>query len=178
MLNCPNSDYRHLMASRSVFPSRMQLGLVLFHLVFALGGKGLAADRIREPIRWHSQGMIVAKDENLIRLLQKVEITQRDTTIVADMAEVYLDFKTKVVKKIFLQGGVKISFAPGTGEGKVTAESNTAVFLPAESITLTGTVRLERNGNIIRGTEIVYDIRAGWMRVKEAEGILRSNSDL
>lgn len=151
---------------------------MLLCLLFGLGERSLATDKEREPIRWRSQGMTVSKDKSLIRLLQKVVITQGDTTIVADTAEVYLDFKTKTVKKIFFQGRVKISFTPAAGEDKVEAVSSTAVFLPADSITLTGAVRLERNGSIISGTEIVYDIRAGWMQVKEAEGVLRPNDSL
>ena len=132
------------------------------------------------PIKWRSKGLTVSTQGNVINLEDEVEIKQGNMRVQANTARIYFnDTQRKVgraaITKVELRGRVRFSF--GSGTEKISGSCDRAELLPQESIVLSGRAQATRGGNTIRGTQIIYYLHTGWIKVTEAEGVMRSERE-
>ena len=132
------------------------------------------------PIKWRSKGLTVSTQGNVINLEDEVEIKQGNLRVQANTARIYFnDTQRKVgraaITKVELQGQVRFIF--GSGTEKISGSCDRAELLPQESIVLSGRAQAKRGGNTIRGTKIIYYLHTGWIKVTEAEGVIRSERE-
>ena len=130
-----------------------------------------------EPIKWRSKGLTISTQGNVINLIDEVEIRQGDMQVQANRARIYFDASARQVRheavtKVELQGRVRFSF--GQGREKIHGSCDRAEILPSESIVLSGRAQATRRGNALRGTQIIYYLHTGWIKVIEAEGVIQS----
>lgn len=132
----------------------------------------LGADNI---IKWHSQGLTVVPEHNIINLDADVEIRQGNVLVQAEHARIHLsdqEMRREAVTKVVLRGNVRFSFVHG--QKKITGQAEHAKLLPLDSITLSGRAQITQGGNVLRGKKIIYYLLTGWIKVEEAEGVIRS----
>lgn len=128
-------------------------------------------------IKWRSKGLTVSMQGNVIHLDNEVEIEQGNVHVQADTARIYFDSGLRkvgreAIVKVELQGQVRFSF--GSGAEKISGSCDKAELLPAESIVLSGRAQATQGGNTIRGAQIIYYLHTGWIKVSEAEGVIRT----
>ena len=127
------------------------------------------------PIKWRSKGLTVSTQGNVINLTDAVEIKQGDLQVQADNARIYFDDAARkvgreAIKKVELRGNVRFSL----GREKIHGSCDQAELLPSESIVLSGRAQATRGGNVMRGAQIIYYLHTGWLKVTEAEGVIRT----
>ncbi len=132
---------------------------------------------LASPIKWRSKGLKASTQGNVINLEDEVEIKQGNVQVQADTARIYFDGGARkmgrdAIVKVELRGQVRFSFGHGTA--KVRGSCDRAELLPQESIVLSGRAQATRGGNTIRGSQIIYYLHTGWIKVTEAEGVIRS----
>lgn len=137
----------------------------------------VSSTALGNPIKWRSKGLTVSMQGNVINLEDEVEIKQGNIQVQADTARIYFDdaqrkVEREAITKVELRGNVRFSF--GDGKDKIHGSCDKAEFLPPESIVLSGRAQATRGGNTIRGTQIIYYLHTGWIKVMEAEGVIRS----
>ena len=146
--------------------------LILLSLL--VSSTALGTDNI---IKWRSQGLTVVPEHNIINLNAEVEIRQGNVLVQAEHARVHLSDKEmhrEAVTQVVLRGKVRFSFIHG--QKKITGQAEHAKLLPLDSITLSGRAQITQGGNVLRGKKITYYLLTGWIKVEEAEGVIRSET--
>lgn len=128
-------------------------------------------------IKWRSKGLTFSTQGNVIHLDNGVEIEQGTIQVQADTARIYFDggprkVGREAIVRVELQGQVRFSF--GKGAEKISGSCDKAELLPAESIVLSGRAQATQGGNTLRGAQIIYYLHTGWIKVSEAEGVIRT----
>ena len=137
-------------------------------------GKPASANEKREPVYFESVGLEGMRSQGLIKLLEKVIVTQGDMRLEADRATVHFDKKTEEVSKVVATGNVKLLRTDPETRQKVRAESNEVLFDNLErKLTLKGNAKLWRGGDLVRGKQIVYELDTGWIKADRVEGIVQ-----
>ena len=138
----------------------------------------VSSTALGNPIKWRSKGLTVSTQGNVINLTDEVEIKQGNMQVQADSARIYFDDASRKVgresvTKVELLGNMR--FSSGEGAEKIRGSCDKAELLPPEKIVLTGRAQVTRGNNTIRGTQIIYYLHTGWIKVTEAEGVIRAD---
>lgn len=142
------------------------------------GKKNPGRARSDAPIHLQSDGTSTYSRNGAVAHLQKnVLITQDDIRLQSDEATIHLNPGSKNnsnIQSVELIGKVNVSrFAKDPTE-RVTARSDKAVFdNNSQVVTLDGDARLWRDGHMIKGDRIVYDIVSGLIKVDRAQGVVQ-----
>lgn len=126
------------------------------------------------PIRWKSQGLLATQEKNVIELEKDVEISQDDMLLKAQYSKIiFASGQSGEVDQVQLRGGVHIERNGIEPENQVVAKANRATFYSrANKVNLEGNARLWRQGNLIKGKKIIYDLTSGWITVDRVEGVV------
>jgi lipopolysaccharide transport protein LptA len=115
----------------------------------------------------------------VVHLQKNVVITQDDIRLQSDEARLLFlpDGKKEnnnTVQTVEVNGKVKFSrFAKDPAE-QITAKSDKAVFdNETQKVTLDGNARLLKDGHLIKGDRIVYEIVSGMIKVDRAQGVVQ-----
>lgn len=138
----------------------------------------------KEPVNFTGGGLSISlqKGQKTVELVKTPEkdlvITQGDLRMESDKAIVFFDNKSDEVSKVEATGNVKLfKKDPETGKpvrafaGKVVFHNNT------RKIILSQNPRLWRGEEQqLTGKRITYELDTGWIRVDEAEGVMKPGS--
>lgn len=128
----------------------------------------------KEPVHVRSQGMRATRDGGTAELEKDVVITQGQLQLESDYAKVYFHIDTNEVEKVHAQNNVKVTKESELPEDRIVAKGNEALFLNDErKVILKGNARLWRGGDLIKGTQITYDMETGWITVDRVEGVMQ-----
>lgn len=146
-------------------------------------GKGKSKEqRVKSPVHYQSEGVTTySRDRSTVTLQKKVMITQDDMRLQSDDAKVTLMPKKAApmpdgggVKNAILDGNVGISRYSTDPSERMNAKSEKAIFDNlAQIVTLEGNARLWRDGNLIKGDRIIYEIATGEIKVDKAQGVVQ-----
>jgi len=126
------------------------------------------------PVQIQSQGLRAARDGGIAELEQDVIVIQGDLQLESDYAKVYFHTETNEVEKVHAKGNVKVTRESEIAVERIVAKGNEAIFLNEErKVILQGNARLWRGGDLIRGTQITYDMETGWITVDRVEGLVQ-----
>lgn len=123
-----------------------------------------------EPIDITSDSLTVSPKQDKALFSGNVVATQADLIIKSDKLTVYYrqggaSGGKNAVKKIEVDGNVDLK-VPGRH-----AKSNQGVYdVDASIVTLTGNVRLEKEGNVLTGEKFIYNVAAGTSQLLNQTG--------
>lgn len=134
--------------------------------------------RQRAPVHLQSNGTSTySKDRSMVVLQKDVVITQDDMRLESEEAKITLQPSGAAesgVKNALLSGGVSISRYSADPSERMNAKSEKAVFDNlAQTVALEGNARLWRDGNLIKGDRIVYEVTSGMIKVDKAQGVVQ-----
>ncbi len=132
------------------------------------------------PIHLQSDGTSTySRNGSVVNLEKNVVITQEDLRLQSEQAKVVLASGEKKagsnsVETVEVSGKVNLSrFAKDPTE-RITARSDKALFdNNSQKVTLDGNARLWKDGHLIKGDRIVYEILTGMIKVDRAQGIVQ-----
>ncbi len=129
------------------------------------------------PIRWKSKGLLATQEKSIVELEKDVEIVQDNLSLTADYSKIYFtEAEAGDVEKVYVRGNVHIEKKDDDPANHVVAKSNEATYYSLENkITLIGNARLWRQGNLVKGKKITYDLKTGWITVDSVEGVVQSS---
>ncbi|RYZ51270.1 MAG: hypothetical protein EOP07_21620, partial [Proteobacteria bacterium] len=136
------------------------------------------AARQKAPVHWQSKGTTTgSKDLSTITLKDDVIITQSDMRLESDEAKVTFQPKGSPetgVKTAFLTGKVAITRYSDDPSERMNAKSDKATFdNQAQVVTLDGNARLWRDGGLVQGDRITYEVASGQVRIDKARGVVQ-----
>ncbi len=132
----------------------------------------------REPIKLKSKGLKAQKDGAIVELSEEVQILQGDLKMKSDYAKVFFDKTTNEVSKAEAQGHVVVQRESVEFSERMTASADKATFLNSErKIVFTGNASVNRNGSLLKGKKIFYDMKTGWITFEGAEGIMQPGQE-
>lgn len=142
--------------------------------------KKSAKARRDAPIHLQSEGTSTySRNGSVVHLQKNVVISQDDIRLQSDEARVLFSPDGKkennnTVQTVEVNGKVKFSrFAKDPAE-QITAKSDKAVFdNETQKVTLDGNARLLKDGHLIKGDRIVYEIVSGMIKVDRAQGVVQ-----
>jgi lipopolysaccharide transport protein LptA len=134
-------------------------------------------DRRKLPIHLQSEGTSTySQNGSLVYLEKNVVITQDDVRIQSDEAKVKLGDKNSEsnVESVEMKGRVNLNRFSNDPSERITAKGDRAVFHNRNQlVTLEGNARLWRDGHLIRGDKIVYEIETGMVKVDRVQGVVQ-----
>ncbi len=134
-------------------------------------------ERRKLPIHLQSEGTSTySQNGSLVHLEKNVVITQDDVRIQSDEAKVKLGDKSSDsnVQSVEMKGRVNLNRYSNDPSERITAKGDHAIFdNPSQLVTLEGNARLWRDGHLIRGDKIVYEIETGMVKVDRVQGIVQ-----
>lgn len=141
-------------------------------------GKGLKRnDRRKVPIHLQSEGTSTySQNGAMVHLQKNVVITQDDIRLQADEAKVALQAgkEANAVSSVEMIGKVSMARYSKDPNERISARGDRAVFNNSEQIvTLEGNARLWRDGHLIKGDRIVYEIITGMIKVDRVQGVVQ-----
>ncbi|WP_141730736.1 LptA/OstA family protein [Oligoflexus tunisiensis] len=132
------------------------------------------------PIHLQSEGTSTySRNGSVVHLQKNVVITQDDIRLQSDEARVLFSPDGKKennnsVQTVEVNGKVKFSRFSKDPTEQITAKSDKAIFdNEAQKVTLDGNARLLKDGHLIKGDRIVYEIVTGMIKVDRAQGIVQ-----
>ncbi|MBC7531627.1 MAG: lipopolysaccharide transport periplasmic protein LptA [Oligoflexus sp.] len=137
--------------------------------------------RQKAPVHLQSDGTTTySKDRSTVVLDKNVVITQDDMRLESDEAKITLIPKASKgtseggVKSALLTGKVAISRYSDDPSERMNAKSDKALFdNQAQTVSLEGNARLWREGNLIKGDRILYEMTTGMIKVDKAQGVVQ-----
>jgi len=134
--------------------------------------------RQRAPVHFQNAGMTTySKDRATVLLQNSVVITQDDMRLESDDAKITLQPSGTAeggVKTALLTGKVSISRSSSDPSERMNAKSERAIFdNQAQTVALEGNARLWREGNLIKGDRIIYEVTTGMIKVDKAQGVVQ-----
>ena len=140
-------------------------------------GKVDTNERRKLPIHLQSEGTSTySQNGSLVHLEKNVVITQDDVRIQSDEAKVKLGDKNSDsnVQAVEMKGRVNLNRYSNDPSERITAKGDHAIFdNTSQLVTLEGNARLWRDGHLIRGDKIVYEIETGMVKVDRVQGIVQ-----
>ncbi len=141
-----------------------------------------AVDKPRRdaPIHLQSDGTSTyTRNGSIVQLQKNVVITQDDIRLASDQARVLFQStgkgeKSNTVQTVEVNGKVNLSRFTKDPSERITAKSDKAVFdNQAQKVTMDGNARLWKDGHLIKGDRIVYEIITGMIKVDRAQGVVQ-----
>ena len=133
--------------------------------------------RRQMPIHLQSEGTSTySQNGSLVYLQKNVIIIQDDVRIQSDEAKVKLG-QTKdqnTVNSVEMKGRVNLNKYSKDPTERLTAKGDKALFDNQDQVvTLEGNARLWRDGHLIRGDKIIYEILTGLVKVDRVQGVVQ-----
>lgn len=132
------------------------------------------------PIHWQSDGTATySRNGSVVHLQKNVVITQDDVRLQSDEARVLFSPNGKKennnsVQTVELNGKVTVNRFTKDPSERITARSDRAIFEnETQKVTLDGNARLLKDGHLIKGDRIVYEIVTGMIKVDRAQGVVQ-----
>lgn len=118
------------------------------------------------PMTIQGEDLIVDTVSEEAQFIGNVKAVYRDFQISSELLQFRI--KDDLVKIVEISGNVEI-----TGDQlKATAE-NAQIDLQTELITLTGAVEVYFKEQLIRGSQVTYDLKTGHLKAKDAQVIIQ-----
>jgi len=132
----------------------------------------------KEPVKLKSKGLKAHKDSGYVELTESVQLTQANLKMNSDYAKVFLDKNTNEVSRAEILGNVHIEKESSIETERITADADRAQFSNAErKIVLQGNASLLKDGALLRGKKIIYDLTTGWITFEGAEGVMQQGQE-
>jgi lipopolysaccharide transport protein LptA len=142
--------------------------------------KSVDKPRRDAPIHLQSDGTSTyTRNGSIVQLQKNVVITQDDIRLASDEARVLFQStgkgeKSNTVQTVEVNGKVNLSRFTKDPSERITAKSDKAVFdNEAQKVTMDGNARLWKDGHLIKGDRIVYEIITGMIKVDRAQGVVQ-----
>lgn len=140
--------------------------------------KGKSKDqRKKAPVHFQCDGGATYSQNGLTALMEKnVVITQDDLRLQSDEAKLNFNPKeaSERVKSAILEGKVSIARYSTDPSERMNAKSDRATFDNVKQIvTLDGNARLWREGDLLKGERIIYDLTTGQVKIDKAQGVMQ-----
>lgn len=134
--------------------------------------------RKKAPVHLQSDGTTTySKDRSTVVLEKNVIITQDDMRLESEEAKITLIPKGSAengVKNALLTGKVAITRYSDDPSERMNAKCDKALFdNQAQTVALEGNARLWREGNLIKGDRILYEMTTGMIKVDKAQGVVQ-----
>lgn len=139
-------------------------------------GKLDKESRRKLPVRFSSEGPAVYSQNGAFAQFEKnVVIVQEDVRLQSDQANVkMLKNESNNVDSAEMIGRVSMARYSKDPAERITARGDRAVFdNAAQVVTLDGNARLWRDGHLIKGDRIVYEIVSGTVKVDKVQGVVQ-----
>lgn len=128
------------------------------------------------PIHYGCQGTTTySRDRAIVMLEKDVVFTQEDVSLQSDEAKVkLLQGPGGSVDSAEMNGRVSMNRDSKDPTERIRARGDRAVFdNAAQIVTLDGNARLWRDGHLIKGDRIVYEIVSGTVKVDKVQGVVQ-----
>ncbi len=132
------------------------------------------------PIHLQSDGTSTySRNGSVVHLQKNVVISQDDIRLQSDEARVLFSPDGKkennnTVQTVEVSGKVNLTRLSKDPAERITAKSDKAIFdNDAQKVTLDGNARLWKDGHLIKGDCIVYEIVTGMIKVDRAQGVVQ-----
>jgi lipopolysaccharide transport protein LptA len=132
------------------------------------------------PIHLQSDGTSTySRNGSVVHLQKNVVISQDDIRLQSDEARVLFSPDGKkennnTVQTVEVNGKVNLTRLSKDPAERITAKSDKAIFdNNAQKVTLDGNARLWKDGHLIKGDRIVYEIVTGMIKVDRAQGVVQ-----
>jgi len=132
------------------------------------------------PIHLQSDGTSTySRNGSVVHLQKNVVISQDDIRLQCDEARVLFSPDGKkennnTVQTVEVNGKVNLTRLSKDPAERITAKSDKAIFdNDAQKVTLDGNARLWKDGHLIKGDRIVYEIVSGMIKVDRAQGVVQ-----
>jgi lipopolysaccharide transport protein LptA len=132
------------------------------------------------PIHLQSDGTSTySRNGSVVHLQKNVVISQDDIRLQSDEARVLFSPDGKkennnTVQTVEVNGKVNLTRLSKDPTERITAKSDKAIFdNNAQKVTLDGNARLWKDGHLIKGDRIVYEIVSGMIKVDRAQGVVQ-----
>jgi lipopolysaccharide transport protein LptA len=132
----------------------------------------------KEPVKLKSKGLKAHKDAGYVELSESVQLTQANLKMNSDYAKVFFDKESNEVSKAEILGNVHIEKESQFENERITADADRALFSNLErKITLQGNASLLKDGALLKGKKIIYDLTTGWITFEGAEGVMQQGQE-
>jgi lipopolysaccharide transport protein LptA len=132
------------------------------------------------PIHLQSDGTSTySRNGSVVHLQKNVVITQDDIRLQSDEARVLFAPEGRrennnTVQSVEVNGKVNLTRLSKDPAERITAKSDKAIFdNDSQKVTLDGNARLWKDGHLIKGDRIVYEIVTGMIKVDRAQGVVQ-----
>lgn len=133
--------------------------------------------RKKAPVHFQSDGVATYSDNGQTVLIEKnVVITQDDLRLQSDQAKINFAPKnsSEKIRTAVLEGKVAITRYSNDPTERMNAKSDKATFDNVQQrVTLEGNARLWREGDLLKGDRIVYDLTTGQVKIDKAQGVMQ-----
>lgn len=130
-------------------------------------------DYKNEPVEWSAKSFKGSRENKEVELIGNVKVKQVDVVLTADKATLFFK-KDETVDQIVATGSVKMVKSASSTSSEVIARGREAVFYNDEQkISLSGRASLIRNGDVVRGKQITYELKTGLITVDNVEGVMK-----
>jgi lipopolysaccharide transport protein LptA len=127
----------------------------------------------KSPVHFQGLSLTGLKSEGVVELHKQVVVTQDDFRLESEEAKIYLEPPSNDVKKVVATGHVKITKKDENTGNPVHANSDVADFDNlTQMITLKGNARILKEGDLLTGDLIYYNLKTGWIKVERVKGIV------
>jgi lipopolysaccharide export system protein LptA len=131
------------------------------------------------PIKLKSKGAKANRQQGLIELVRDVVITQGPLELKSDKAKIFSDQVTKEVIKADVTGNVQINRKANAKDDQISAKADHALFLNKKRVVIMrGNASLLKDGTLLKGRKITYDLKTGWINLEGAEGVMQPGGGL
>lgn len=130
------------------------------------------------PVHFSTEGTSILKNaEGILRLPEGVIITQGDLKLEANSADIYFLKKgqgQEDIDKAELKGNVRVTRFSKLEAERISAKGDRAIFANSErKVDLIGNARVFKEGKLITGKQISYDLDSGNITIVKAEGYVK-----
>jgi lipopolysaccharide export system protein LptA len=131
------------------------------------------------PIKLKSKGAKANRQQGLIELVRDVIITQGPLELKSDRAKIFSDQVTNEVIKADIAGNVQINRKSNAEGDRISAKADHALFLNKKRVVIMrGNASLLKDGTLLKGRKITYDLKTGWINLEGAEGVMQPGGGL
>ncbi|MBP6217733.1 MAG: LptA/OstA family protein [Oligoflexales bacterium] len=126
------------------------------------------------PVHFRGDGLVGSRRDGYLELQKDVLVSQGDLTLKSDYAQVYYEDSSHEVKKIIAKGHVKVQRPAAGDRALLSAKSDEIEFdVAKQRLVLQGHAELAKDGDLVKGERINYDIKTGWIDASQVKGVLR-----
>ncbi len=128
----------------------------------------------KEPVYITGEELTVSKETGAGEIHRNVVVTQGDLRLEADFAEVLYDQTTKEVNRVIAKGHVKMKKKGVLPDQNAEAKCGIAEFdVKGQRVVMKEDAELLRDGDILKGSVINYNLKTGWATVSKVKGLVK-----